>query len=156
QRSACLNFSHRLITRLKREGIRRVHIAFTSLPAEDSPYEILRRCRTLLSEAERRGPYSLCDEAFLVRKEQHPFALPAPRIVREVQKKWRGLDQFGLLLVSSKRQPNANDVQSLPDLASTLPNICSCHLLNACEQLILFPSASVEQTDLLAIQLSKR
>ncbi|WP_339136826.1 MAG: tetratricopeptide repeat protein [Candidatus Electrothrix sp. GW3-4] len=158
QRSTCLDFSHRLIARLKREGLRRVHVGFSSLPPKDTPQEILHRCQLLLAEAEQRGPYSLCDEAFLVRKEQHPFALPAPPIIRELQKKWRGLDQFGLLLVSFNKQDRQkeNDMETFPALNPILPDTCSCHRLNASEQLIFLPGHSIQQTSLQARQLSQK
>ncbi len=159
QRSACLDFSHRLISRLKREGLRRVHVGFSSLPPEDTPQEILSRCQRLLTEAERRGPYSLCDEAFLVRKEQHPFALPAAPIVRKLQKKWRGLDQFGLTLVSFTHRHDMQDGDSTPaspNLSSMLPNSCFSHPLNASEQLILLPGLSFKQTSLQAKQLAQK
>ena len=168
QRSACLDFSHRLISRLKREGLRRVHVGFSSLSHKDTPQEILHRCQRLLAEAERRGPYSLCDEAFLVRKEQHPFALPAAPVLRRLQNKWRGLDQFGLLLVSFAHKQNMQDgmeIQVLPDfdsiLAKSQPSSISCasyisHSLNANEQLILLPDLSFEQTSLQAKQLAQK
>ncbi|MDU9050994.1 MAG: tetratricopeptide repeat protein [Candidatus Electrothrix sp. Rat3] len=163
QRGACLDFSHRLISRLKREGLRRAHVGFSSLPPDDTPLEILHRCQLLLAEAERRGPYSLCDEAFLVRREQHPFALPAAPVVRRLQKKWRGLDQFGLLLVSfthnfkHKQDMQAgNNTGTFLDLSSTLPNSCSSHLLNPNEQLILLPNHSFKQTSLQAKQLAQK
>ncbi|MCI5220813.1 MAG: hypothetical protein D3914_16865, partial [Candidatus Electrothrix sp. LOE2] len=163
QRSACLDFSHRLISRLKREGLRRVHIGFSSLSHEDTPQEILHRCQRLLAEAERRGPYSLCDEAFLVRREQHPFALPAAPFLRRLQKKWRGLDRFGLLLVSFEhnvtRKQNMqaeNNLPTFPDFRAMLPNACSLHALNAHEQLVLLPNFSYEETDLQAKQLAQK
>ncbi|RWX44134.1 Flp pilus assembly protein TadD [Candidatus Electrothrix aarhusensis] len=170
QRSTCLDFSHRLISRLKREGLRKVHVGFSSLPPEDTPQEILHRCQRLLAEAERRGPYSLCDEAFLVRKEQHPFALPAAPVLRRLQKKWRGLDRFGLLLVSfahKQDKQNKQDgkdkkkAQELPDLDSILAKSQSSstfytsYSLNASEQLILLPDLSFEQTSLQAKQLAQ-
>lgn len=172
QRGACLDFSHRLVSRLKREGLRRVHVGFSSLPHEDTPQEILHRCQRLLAEAERRGPYSLCDEAFLVRKEQHPFALPAAPVVRRLQKKWRGLDKFGLLLVSFTHKQNMQDgkeeAQALPDLdlilAKSQSSSTTCtsstsyisYTLNANEQLILLPDRSFEQTSLQAKELAQK
>ncbi|MCI5160282.1 MAG: hypothetical protein D3906_18035, partial [Candidatus Electrothrix sp. AUS1_2] len=120
QRSTCLEYSHRLISRLKREGLRRVHIVFSSLPARETPQEILSTCRTLLAEAERRGPYSLCDEAFLVRKEQHPLALPAPSVVRELRKKWHTLDRFGILLVSFAREQNDKKTPTPEEICRSL------------------------------------
>ncbi|MCI5165126.1 MAG: tetratricopeptide repeat protein [Candidatus Electrothrix sp. GM3_4] len=174
QRNACLDFSHRLISRLKREGLRKVHIGFASLHKEDTPQEILHRCQRLLAEAERRGPYSLCDEAFLIKKEQQPFALPAPSVLRRLQKKWRGLDQFGLLLLSFAHKQNMQDgkeAQVLPDFDSILSKAqssltshtsdssCSSYFsysLNANEQLILLPDLSFEQTSLQAKQLAQK
>lgn len=163
QRSACLDFSHRLISRLKREGLRRVHIGFSSLSHEDTPQEILHRCQRLLAEAERRGPYSLCDEAFLVRREQHPFALPVTPVLRRLQKKWRGLERFGLLLVSfahnvtrKQNMQAENNLPTFPDLRAMLPNACSLHALNAHEQLILLPNFSYKETDLQAKQLAQK
>lgn len=159
QRAACLDFSHRLITRLKREGLRKVHIGFSSLPQNDTPQEILHKCQLLLAEAERRGPYSLCDDAFLVRKEQHPFALPAPHIIRGLQKKWRGLDQFGLLLVSfaqeQEKEQEKTQSSRLPDLSTILPDTNSWYAINNKEQLILLPDQDVQQTSLQAKQLSQ-
>ncbi|WP_446009385.1 tetratricopeptide repeat protein [Candidatus Electrothrix sp.] len=148
-RSACLDFSHRLIARLKREGLRRVHIGFSSLSNTYSPQETLHRCQLILAEAERRGPYSLCDEAFFVRKEQHPFALPKPQLIRELQKKWRRLDQFGLLLVSlaqeqgTQKKQNKHKAPTCPDLNPFLPASSSSHQINPYEQLILLPERSL-------------
>jgi tetratricopeptide (TPR) repeat protein len=170
QRNACLDFSHRLISRLKREGLRKVHIGFSSLPPEDTPQKILHRCQRLLAEAERRGPYSLCDEAFLVKKEQQPFALPAPSVLRRMQKKWRGLDQFGLSLVSFAQNQDKNETQVFPDLDSILSKAefstpshtsdspCSSYFsysLNAKEQLIILPNLSFEETSLQAKKLAQ-
>ncbi|XCN73306.1 MAG: tetratricopeptide repeat protein [Candidatus Electrothrix aestuarii] len=148
QRNACLEYSHRLISRLKREGLRRVHIVFSSLPSEETPQEILATCQLLLAEAERRGPYSLCDEAFLSRKEQHPFALPAPPVIRELQKTWHKLEQFGILLVSFAQEPPE-------DISSVLTRDCSCHALNERETLILLPKLSLKQTSQQVKQLSQ-
>lgn len=157
RRSACLDCSHRLISRLKREGLRRVHIVFSSLHSKDTPQEVISRSQRLLAEAERRGPYSLCDEAFLDRKEQHPFALPPVSLLREIQKKWRGLHQFGLLLISFA-QESEGDVPAMQaaDLKSIFPNSCSCHQLNTKEFLLLFPDLSAKQSDVQAKQLSRK
>ena len=156
ERSACLEFSHRLIARLKREGLRKVHIGFCLLSKEYTPQEALHRCQLILAEAERRGPYSLCDEAFFVRKEQHPFALPGPQLVRELQKQWQSLDQFGLVLVSvaqEHKEQKGETIQPLPDLSSILPDTSSCYQLNTSEQLILFPDIPYEQLNIQAQEL---
>ena len=157
RRNACLDFSHRLISRLRREGLRRVHIGFSSVPSEDSPQEILIRSQQLLAEAERRGPYSLCDETFLLGKEQHPFAFPPAPVVRKIQKKWRGLNQFGLLLISFAHEPETDAPSPQADeLTSVFPEACSCHPLNTHEFFLLLPECSAEQTALAAKQLSRK
>jgi tetratricopeptide (TPR) repeat protein len=154
QRSACLNFSHRLIARLKREGLRRVHIGFSSLSKEYTPQETLHRCQLILAEAEQRGPYSLCDEAFFVRKEQHPFALPPPQVVRELQKNWQRLDQFGLLLVSFAHEQQK--ILTVPDLSPLLPAASSLHQLNLDEQFVLLPGNSMAQLKKQAKELRQK
>ncbi len=73
---AAREFSHRLISRLKREGLHRVHVGFSCLTGEQSPEKTLHDCWLALVEAESRGPYSLCDAAFLHMRDQHPLALP--------------------------------------------------------------------------------
>jgi tetratricopeptide (TPR) repeat protein len=160
QRNTCLNFSHRLIARLKREGLRRVHIGFSSLSKEYTPQETLHRCQLILAEAEQRGPYSLCDEAFFFRKEKHPFALPGSLVIRELQKKWRRLDQFGVLLISFSQEQHSQkkeqEVLTIPDLSSLLPATSSLHQLNQDEQLVLVPNISVTQLKQQAKELRQK
>ncbi|MCI5223854.1 MAG: hypothetical protein D3924_14575 [Candidatus Electrothrix sp. AR4] len=143
ERSACLDFSHRLIARLKREGLRRVHVGFSPLNGKFSSEEILYRGHLILSEAERRGPYSLCDEAFLNRKETHPFALPPAQILRGLQRKWFGLDRFGLLLIEFSGEGSGNN--EVPDFTPLLPTDCFCISLSAHRWLFLFPEYTAGQ-----------
>jgi tetratricopeptide (TPR) repeat protein len=139
-RRAALDFSHRLIARLKREGLHRVHVGFSSLIGDQSPAQSLQDCWHALAEAERRGPYSLCDAAFLHGRDQHPFALPPPQVLRRLQRKWSGLRRFGLLLISS------GDAGQLPDIASLLPGESCCVELAADQQFVLLPAYTAART----------
>ena len=149
-RPAALAFSHHLLSRLKREGLRRVHVGFSCLDSsgQQSGAEILNTCRLVLHEAERRGPYSLCDAAFLHRRDQHPFALPTVSVVNSLQRKWRRLDNFALLLVEFSPESNGKiDYSLLPAASFTLPM--------AEEQLfILIPDYPAEKVQELAERIA--
>ena len=141
-RRLALDFSHRLITRLKREGLRRVHIGFSCLSDTVSPGQILDDCWSALVEAERRGPFSLCDAVFLHNRDSHPLAMPPQYILRKLQRNWNGLDRFGLLLVSSTSEDSA----PVPDLAPLLPDECFSITLPDGKHCILFPDYSAART----------
>ncbi len=98
-KEAC-HFARRLITRLKREKLSRIHIGFSLFGEVELREPVLNRCWEALAEAERRGPYSLCDAASLQQSTQHPFALPEAAVLRRIQRKWCGVDKFGLALFS--------------------------------------------------------
>ncbi len=93
-------FAHALLRRLKREGVRRVHVG---MAGDDSGG--LARCFTeawqALAEAEQRGPFSLCDGATLRDRARHPLALPAQAPLRRLQRLWRGRRRFGLILAQA-------------------------------------------------------
>ncbi|MCK5517101.1 MAG: tetratricopeptide repeat protein [Desulfobulbaceae bacterium] len=141
-RRAALDFSRRLIMRLKREGLRRVHVGFSCLAGDTNPPEqTLHNCRQALLEAERRGPYSLCDAASLQDRTRHPLALPSKQVVQSLKSKWRGLDRFGLILVSSDEEERgeALDVSLLPVESYSVA-------LSAEEYFVLLPGYSADQT----------
>ncbi len=149
-RQAALAFSHHLLSRLKREGLRRVHVAFSCLEDSErkSAVEVLGNCRLVLQEAERRGPYSLCDAAFLNRRDQHPFALPAATVVKSLQRKWRGLDCFGLLLLEFSQGNSSTLGRSLlPESSWTIP-------MSEEQLFILVPDCSAEQVKQLAERIA--
>jgi len=142
ERRLALDFSHRLLTRLKREGLRRVHIGFSCLPDDMLPAQILDDCWKALVEAERRGPFSLCDAASLHNRASHPLAMPPRNVVRKLQRTWYGLDRFGLLLVAFNDEDGSLEL----DLASLLPEECVSVDLSDGQQFILFPDYSAERT----------
>ena len=141
-RRTALDFSHRLVSRLKREGLYRVHVGFSCLTGEQSPEKALHDCWLALVEAERRGPYSLCDASFLHRRDQHPLALPTAQVLRKLQRKWNGLERFGLVLISSAGEAEEN----LRELAPLLPAESYCVELSADQQFVLLPSYTPART----------
>ena len=145
-RRAVLDFSHRLISRLKREKLHRVHIGFSSLTGEQSPEKKLQDCWFALLEAERRGPYSLCDAAFLHKRDQHPLALPSAHVLRKLQRKWRGLERFGLVLILSAGGGS--------EFAPLLPAESYCVALSGDQQFVLLPGYTGTRTAKLAKELA--
>ena len=147
-RRAALDFSHRLISRLKREKLYRVHVGFSSLTGEQSSEKKLHHCWLALLEAERRGPYSLCDAAFLHKRDQHPLALPSAQVLRKLQRKWRGLARFGLVLIASAGEGD------LPELVPLLPVESFCTALSADQQFVLLPGYTGARTAKLVKELA--
>ncbi|MFP7755523.1 tetratricopeptide repeat protein [Thermodesulfobacteriota bacterium B35] len=93
-------FAHALLRRLKREGARRVHVGFAGV-AGSGAGQMFTEAWQALAEAERRGPFSLCDGSTLRRRSTHPLALPATAVVRRLQRQWRGRHRFGLILLQA-------------------------------------------------------
>ena len=97
-------FAHALVRRLKREGARRVHVGLAGDAGSDAA-----RCFAdawqALAEAERRGPFSLCDSSTLKDRAGHPLALPAQAPLRRLQRRWRGRRRFGLILLQADGPP---------------------------------------------------
>jgi len=96
-----LDFARRLLVRLKREGLHHVHIGISvqhGMKQNDNGSSWLDECWQALETAERRGPFSLCEAAFLRNQGSHPLSLPADAVLGRLRRKWRGLKRFGLVL----------------------------------------------------------
>ena len=140
RKEAC-RFSRRLISRLKREKLYRIHIGFSSLVGHDSREHSFVECWNALAEAERRGPFSLCDASSLQTLDQHPFALPDSSVVRSLQRKWCGLDRFGLACFSV---PKVN--RNGWNFSSLLTEGEFCMGVTPHEQIVFFPDLTRKQT----------
>ncbi len=138
--SLSLDFSHRLISRLKREKLHSVHVGFTCFGDALSLEQRVDDCWQALVEAQRRGPYSLCDAASLRVRAMHPFALPPTQVLRSLQRKWRVLDQFGLIVFAVLEQ------DGMPELESLLPEDGSLLPLFDEQQIILLPGFTDTET----------
>lgn len=135
-----LDFSHRLITRLKREKLHNVHVGFSCFSDAQSLEQRVDDCWQALVEAQRRGPYSLCDAASLKARDRHPFALPPTQVLRSLQRKWRGLERFGMAVFS------VSDESGVPDLESLLPVGGSTAPLADDQQIVLLPGFTEVET----------
>ena len=131
-KKAC-RFSRRLITRLKREKLNRIHIGFSVIDDKMSYQNVVTGCWNALVAAEQRGPYSLCDADSLDKRNTHPFALPEKTVLRQIQRKWCGVDRFGLALFSV-----ADETKSTLALESMLTSAESCFPLSSSGQFVLF------------------
>ena len=93
-----LVYAHRLQKYLKHEGLQKVHLAFSSLAGEKSD-SLVEDLLNVLSVAERRGPFGLCDADVLSRDiSDHPFSLPGKDVLRQLRRLMRGVDHFTLAL----------------------------------------------------------
>ncbi len=111
-------FAHALLRRLKREGARRVHVGFVRVDASRAA-DSLAEAWQALAEAERRGPFSLCDGSALRERHRHPLALPPRAAVRRLQRQWRGRERFGLILLQAKEATSGQ-----PPLAGLVASLC--------------------------------
>ncbi len=97
-------FAHALVRRLKREGARRVHVGLAG-DAGGGGTRCFAEAWQALAEAERRGPFSLCDGSTLRDQASHPLALPAQAPLRLLQRTWRGRRRFGMILLQVDSPP---------------------------------------------------
>ena len=106
-------YAHQLQKYLKRKGVNKVHISFSSLCREKKK-SLQAELFQGLAVAERRGPFGLCDTDALREDANHPFALPEEKVLRTLRALWRGKDAFCLALFS--RDPHSTN----PDALSTM------------------------------------
>ncbi len=92
-------YAHRLQKYLKRKGVQKVHLAFSSLAGEKKKILQADLCKAL-AVAERRGPFGLCDTEVLRKDIHHPFSLPDATVLQKIRRLWRGKDTFCLALFS--------------------------------------------------------
>ncbi|WP_456387376.1 tetratricopeptide repeat protein [Desulfolithobacter sp.] len=108
--------ARRLLRVLRREGCNGVHVGFFSA-TEKSLSHMLEQCWGALLTAERRGPFSLCESGLDVTDPaSHPLAMPPRRVIARLQRLWRGLDRFALVLMESEEQPPLSWPGLLPDV----------------------------------------
>ncbi|MCL7489707.1 MAG: tetratricopeptide repeat protein [Desulfobulbaceae bacterium] len=110
-RDSALHFARRLLGRLKREGLRNVHIGITLVYEQEqrSLDRVLAEGWEALGTAEQRGPFSLCEASFPHNGRNNPLARPAPEVVRQLQNKWRGRKGFCLLLIRIEASDQAGE-----------------------------------------------
>ena len=120
-RDSALHIARRLLGRLKRESLRKVHIGITLVYEQEqrSLNRVLEEGWEALGTAEQRGPFSLCEASFLHNRQNNPLARPDREKVRLLQNKWRGKKHFCLLLIMIEPPDDAGerDESSLAQLA---------------------------------------
>lgn len=97
------NISSSLITFLKREGFKKIHIGMSrgrgvNSSADSSKREqLVDQTWTALETAVSRGPFSFCDYESLAYPERHPLNRPDEKLYRFFRNRWRGADRFCLV-----------------------------------------------------------
>jgi hypothetical protein len=88
-REDALLFARGLLGRLKREGLRSVHIGIAARGepgfAEES-CSWFDECWQALETAERRGPFSLCESSALRQRQAHPLTRPSGEVMRQLRR----------------------------------------------------------------------
>jgi len=159
-RDAALDSARRLLVRLKREGLHRVHIGIKAreegIPAGKGE-ALLNGCWQALETAEKRGPFSLCESSFLDAADNNPLAKPPAKIIRRLQKQWRGLERFGLLLF---RLDYPGTGGSAPDLGGLLQEHVAAKYsviaLSPSEACVLLPGLTAKQSGRVGQQLKAK
>jgi len=101
-RQDVLTFSSKLLSRMKRETFRRVHIGLTSIPTKDNLVSfnaVFAECWKALEHSEKRGPFSkyLFDHG--KEDDNRLFLFPSGQVLTKLRNSWRGLNKFALLLM---------------------------------------------------------
>ncbi|WP_457574791.1 tetratricopeptide repeat protein [Desulfolithobacter sp.] len=107
--------ARRLLRVLRREGCSGVHIGFFSA-AEKSLVHMLEQCWGALLTAEQRGPFSLCESGLDDDPSSHPLAMAPRQVVARLQRLWRGLDRFALVLLESGEPPPSSWTKILAEM----------------------------------------
>lgn len=126
-REHALRHVHLLQRRLKREGLRQVQLAFSSLLplAVQSSAHAGENLWKALTVAEKRGPFGLCDADAIAQGCTDPFIPIQSEAIKRGQKKWRYLECFTLVMLRAHRPVDSNhplapaQVKSLLGDAST-------------------------------------
>ncbi|MDW7774398.1 MAG: tetratricopeptide repeat protein [Desulfobulbaceae bacterium] len=160
-RQEALKTAHRLLHLLKREGLRSTHIGI-SVPDEagkgKGAIPVLEECWRALETAESRGTFSLCEGSYLENSVSHPLELPEKQVLSQLRKKWRGLKQFGLILVSIQNLPaeTAEESTLAGIAAGMLPAGVSFMPLSANQGYILVPGGQPAKALNLGTDIKKK
>ncbi|MHB8790734.1 MAG: tetratricopeptide repeat protein [Desulfobulbaceae bacterium] len=146
-REEALHFARRLLGRLKREGLRTVHIGIAvrgepGFGEENGSW--FAECWQALETAERRGPFSLCESSILRQRQGHPLARPPATVVRQLQRGWREQDRFGLLLFRAEESEESMNLAALLKGSVTSSEVLAP--LSPAEVYVLLPGASSQET----------
>ncbi|MBU0943054.1 MAG: tetratricopeptide repeat protein [Proteobacteria bacterium] len=102
-----------LVNFLKRERCYRVHVGsaaiecvveapdFEKMPSSE---EVMKKAWAALHVASKRGPFAFCNYSSIADAAKHPFAPPALRLSRWLQRVTRKVDRFSLLQFDSGDQ----------------------------------------------------
>ncbi len=149
-RHGSLQVAHRLLNHLKREGLHRAHIGISvqdKAQVTDEPELILHESWQAMEAAERRGPFSLCEAAYLQDSENLPLAPPTPQIIASLRRKWRGVDRFGLILLNIDKitEETGRRIQLDKTVAGCLPEDATIVSVSSIEVYIFVPHYTEEQ-----------
>ena len=112
----------RILTWLRREGFRKVHVGVCYGEDHGSTDEKHEAHHTLyeqglfaLKAARKRGPFALCDYHHLSKPDEHPLRRPSTALLARFKRRWRNVDSFSVV----ELQPAEN--KDIPKIIEVLP-----------------------------------
>jgi tetratricopeptide (TPR) repeat protein len=142
-REKALQTARYLQHRLKREGMRKVHIGCAQLACfeDDGCLNILEKCWQSLGKAEKRGPFGIGDPDGDITLRTVPFQLAHKDLFDTLKGQWRGLAGFTLAVFSGPSEIIGDDFiaeNNLMEVVKPLGIWCGASGNGA---LLLFPEA---------------
>ncbi|MFN2353982.1 MAG: tetratricopeptide repeat protein [Desulfopila sp.] len=131
----------RVLLWLRRDGFRRIHLGLGLGQGDKGERQdigqpslyALDRAEFALDQAQKRGPFSLCDYFSLSQPHKHPLRKPTKALLAKFWRKWKEVDSFSILELQPcsldkkdilvQRLPAENIVQDDQDLYVFLPGI---------------------------------
>jgi tetratricopeptide (TPR) repeat protein len=113
-REQALQTARYLQHRLKREGMRKVHIGCAHLTRFETggSFNFLEKCWQSLVKAEKRGPFGISDPDGDMAQRSAPFHLAQMDLFDTLKVQWRGLSQFTLAVLSGPFEIVGDDFMS--------------------------------------------
>lgn len=160
-RTQALAFARRLLGRLKRQGLRRVHIGIAAregISPAAGWSSLYNECWQALETAERRGPFSLCESSILHARVKHPLAKPPRHVARLLQRAWSGRKKFGLLLFRLEKdaKPPDPDFSLQETLLDNVQDRYAVVPVSPAEAYVVLPEMSARQAELYGKKLQRK
>ncbi len=115
EKNVFLSLGKSLVSWLRRDGIRRIHVGLRYKSETPNTDKIQASCHlpvdeawSALQEARKRGPFSLFDFDQLSHPEKHPLHRPSKSLLAKFRRKWRYSETFSVVQFQPAKKANIN------------------------------------------------
>lgn len=142
-REQALQTARYLQHRLKREGMRKVHVGCAQLARfeADGRLNILEKCWQSLGKAEKRGPFGIGDPDGDMAQRTAPFQLAHTELFDSLKVQWRSLAGFTLAVLSGPSELFGGDFMADNNFMEVVKTHGTCCGASENVALLLFPEA---------------